>query len=90
VTPGVCAESTGFYIPANIFTIGSKSFVGHPDSSAGCQPLESTILHEIVHITRGFAQEQLPSSCEASCFGAGGGNPELCRDIDVSGRKHTP
>jgi hypothetical protein len=85
-TPGACAESTGFFIPANIFTLGSSSFSGHPDSSAGCQPLESTILHEIVHLTRGFAQESLPSSCEASCFGVGGGDPVLCRDIDVFGR----
>ncbi len=87
---GACAESTGFYTPANFFTLGSESFAGHPDSNAGCQPLESTILHEIVHLVRGFAQESLPSSCEASCFGVGGGNPELCRDIDVFGRRRTP
>ncbi len=86
-TPGSCAESTGFSIPANIFTLGSKSFAGHPESSAGCLPLESTILHEIVHLTRGFAQESLPSSCEASCFGVGSGNPSLCRDIDVFGNR---
>ena len=89
-TPGACAESTGFFIPANIFTLGSKSFAGHPDSSAGCQPTEATILHEIVHLTRGFAQESLPASCEASCFGAGGGDPTLCRDIDVFGKRHAP
>jgi hypothetical protein len=89
-TPGACAESTGFFIPANIFTLGSKSFAGHPDSSAGCQPMEATILHEIVHLTRGFAQESLPASCEASCFGAGGGDPTLCRDIDVFGKRHAP
>lgn len=86
-TPGSCAESTGFFIPANIFTLGSSSFSDHPDSSADCQPIESTILHEIVHLTRGFAQESLPSSCEASCFGAGGGDPTLCRDIDVFGKR---
>ncbi|WP_347275084.1 DUF4157 domain-containing protein [Candidatus Kuenenia sp.] len=86
-TPGACAESTGFSIPANIFTLGSRSFPGHPDSLAGCQPLESTILHEIVHLTRGFVEEALPASCEASCFGAGGGNPDLCRNIDVFGRR---
>jgi hypothetical protein len=89
-TPGACAESTGFFIPANIFTLGSKSFAGHPDSSAGCQPMEATILHEIVHLTRGFAQESLPGSCEASCFGVGGGDPTLCRDIDVFGKRHVP
>ena len=87
VTPGSCAESTGFFIPANIFTLGSSSFSGHPDSSPECQPLESTILHEIVHLTRGFAQESLPFSCEASCFGVGGGDPVLCRDIDVFGNR---
>lgn len=84
---GACAESTGYYIPANIFTLGSKSFPGHPDVSPGCLPLESTILHEIVHLTRGFAEESLPSSCEASCYGAGAGDPSLCRDIDVRGRR---
>ncbi len=89
-TPGACAESTGFFIPANIFTLGSSSFAGHPDSNAGCQPLESTILHEIVHLTRGFARESLPASCEASCFGAGGGDPTLCRDIDVLGNRPAP
>ena len=87
VTPGACAESTGFFIPANIFTLGSSSFPGHPDVSAACLPLESTILHEIVHLTRGFAQESLPASCEASCFAAGGGDPVLCRDIDVFGNR---
>jgi hypothetical protein len=88
-TPGACAESTGFGIPANIFTIGSKAFSGHPDFSAGCgSRLESTILHEIIHLTRGFAQEQLPASCEASCFGFGSADPALCRDIDVNGKRH--
>jgi hypothetical protein len=89
-TPGACAESTGFFIPANIFTLGSSSFAGHPDVSPGCLPLESTILHEIVHLVRGFAQEQLPAACEASCFGVGGGNAALCRDIDVFGRRRAP
>jgi hypothetical protein len=87
---GACAEATGFFIPANIISLGSSSFAGHPDSAAGCQPLESTILHEIVHITRGFEREQLPLSCEASCFGAGGGDPDLCQNIDVFGRRIAP
>jgi hypothetical protein len=87
-TPGACAESTGFSIPANIFTLGSGSFSNHPDSDDGCQPIESIILHEIVHLTRGFAGGLLPSSCEASCFGVGGGDPALCRDIDVFGNRH--
>ncbi len=85
-----CAQSIGYNIPANIFALGSSSFTGHPDSDPVCQPLESTILHEIVHLTRGFFPESLPSSCEASCFGVGGGNPELCRDIDVFGRRRAP
>jgi hypothetical protein len=89
-TPGVCAESTGFSIPANIFTIGSRSFPGNPDFSTGCSPIESIILHEIIHLTRGFAQEQLPASCEASCFGVGAADPVLCRDTDVTGKRHTP
>ena len=85
---GACADATaGFYTPANMFTIGSKSFPGHPDVSPGCLPLESTILHEIVHLTRGFAAEALPASCEASCYGVGGADPTLCRDTDVRGRR---
>jgi hypothetical protein len=84
---GNCAEATGFSVPANIFTLGSASFSGHPDSDPACQPLAATILHEIVHLTRGFEGEALPVSCEASCFPEVSGNPELCRDIDVFGRR---
>jgi hypothetical protein len=86
-TINACAESTGYSIPANIMTVGSKSFAGHPDSDPACQPLGSTILHEIVHITRGTYPEALPASCEASCFGAGDADPDLCRNIDVYGKR---
>ncbi len=89
VIGGACAEATGYSIPANIMTIGSRSFPTHPDSSPGCQPLASTILHEIVHLTRGVYSEGLPASCEASCYGAGSGTPDLCRDINVFGRRVT-
>jgi hypothetical protein len=92
-TPGACAESTGFFIPANIFTLSSAaSFpTPHPDRNAGCPALASTILHEIVHLTRGFAGESLPDSCENSCFGTARGTPDLCRDIDVTGKRvHNP
>jgi hypothetical protein len=33
----------------------------------GCGPLESTILHELVHHCRG-KEEKVPEACEASCF----------------------
>lgn len=72
-TPGACAEATGFSTPANIFTIGTAAI-----TSAGCGPLHSTIMHEIIHVVRGFFGEELPRSCEASCFGQAG-DPALCR-----------
>ena len=62
---GACAESTGFSLPANIMTIGSEALKGT------CGDLSSTMLHEIIHITRGTAGENLNTSCEASCFGFG-------------------
>jgi hypothetical protein len=70
---GACAEATGFSIPANIFTIGTNGL-----DPGQCGPLASTILHEIVHVVRGQFGEELPRSCEASCF-AQPGNPALCR-----------
>jgi hypothetical protein len=76
--PGACAESTGFSIPAAIFTLGSSTFPSHPDVSSGCLPIESTVLHEIVHLTRGVEGEGLPTSCENSCFGTAGATPDLC------------
>ncbi len=72
-TPGVCAEATGFSIPANIFTIGTAAL-----AAGTCGPLASTILHEIIHVVRGQFGEDLPRSCEASCFGQSG-DPKLCR-----------
>jgi hypothetical protein len=75
---GVCAESTGFFQPANIITLGSATFPAHPDVDTVCLPLESTILHEIVHMTRGVFGEQLPRSCEASCYGVGTASSALC------------
>jgi hypothetical protein len=72
-TPGACAEATGFSIPANIFTIGTAALV-----AGTCGPLASTILHEIIHVVRGQFGEDLPRSCEASCF-AQAGDPTLCR-----------
>jgi len=80
--PDACAESTGYNIPANIFSLGSQLFPNHPQFDPGrCEGgLAPAILHEIVHTTRGFFGEQLPTSCEASCFGQTRGTPELCRD----------
>lgn len=82
-----CAETTGFHIPANIFTLGIRAFADDP-AAEGCEGgVPATVLHEIVHLTRGFEGEQLPDSCENSCFGTSRGDPELCRDIDVHGRR---
>ncbi|MGN6297116.1 MAG: eCIS core domain-containing protein [Ginsengibacter sp.] len=80
---GACAESTGFSIPANILTLGSKAFAG-----GSCGDLASTILHEIIHVTRGRFEEDVSSSCEASCFGFGSASPDLCKNTDVFGKKH--
>jgi Domain of unknown function (DUF4157) len=77
---GACAEGTGFFIPANIMTLGTDR--------TNCPPLESSILHEIIHLTRGIFTEQLPESCDNSCLGTERGvGPELCRDIDVFGKR---
>ena len=81
VNAGACAESTGFSIPANIMTLGSEAF------GADCGDLGSTILHEIIHVTRGQAGEDVSDSCEASCFGSGG-DPDLCKNVDVFGNRH--
>ncbi|GIX11319.1 DUF4157 domain-containing protein [Elioraea sp.] len=83
-TPGACAEATGFSIPANIFTIGTLAL-----DETVCGPLAGTVMHEIIHVVRGAAGEELPRSCELSCFGfdRGGADAELCRDIDVFGRR---
>jgi hypothetical protein len=70
---GACAEATGFSIPANIFTIGTNGL-----DAALCGPLAGTVLHEIVHVVRGQFGEDLPESCEASCFNEPG-DPTLCR-----------
>jgi hypothetical protein len=75
---GACAEATGFSTPANIITLGSFTFPAHPEVNPSCLPLASSVLHEIVHITRGFEGEALPDSCEASCFGVAGASPDLC------------
>jgi hypothetical protein len=71
---GACAEATGFSIPANIFTIGTEAL-----TSPGCGQLRAVVLHEIVHVVRGTFGEDLPMSCEASCFGIHG-DPTLCRE----------
>jgi hypothetical protein len=70
---GACAEATGFSRPANIFTIGTEAL-----DPGTCGPLASTILHEIIHIVRGEFGEDLPRSCEASCYGQPG-DPTRCR-----------
>jgi hypothetical protein len=75
-----CAEATGYNIPANILTLNTDR--------TDCITLENSILHEIIHLTRGVYEQTLPFSCEHSCFGTDRGvPPDLCRDIDVSGRR---
>jgi hypothetical protein len=46
-----------------------------------CGALESTILHEVVHLTewRPFGHGELADACEASCFGYGSGDPTKCK-----------
>jgi len=54
-----------------------------PDSlTATCGPLESTLLHEVVHLTevRLWGHGDLAGACEASCFGWGSGDPAKCTD----------
>lgn len=90
--PARCAEATGFFIPANIMTLGSKSFPNHPDFDPGCVQ-RAFILHEIIHLTRGVFAEGLPGACQMSCFGvasAGAKSADLCRNIDVFGRRRPP
>ena len=47
-----------------------------------CGPLESTILHEAVHLTelRLIEHGGLADACEASCFGWGRGDPAKCSE----------
>jgi hypothetical protein len=47
-----------------------------------CGPLESTILHEVVHLTelRLIEHGDLADACEASCFGYGSGDPTKCSE----------
>jgi outer membrane protein OmpA-like peptidoglycan-associated protein len=52
-----------------------------------CGPLESTILHEIIHLTEWlptgtwnpFGHGILPDACEKSCFGVGSGDASKCK-----------
>jgi hypothetical protein len=47
-----------------------------------CGPLESTILHEVVHLAelRLIEHGGLADACEAACFGWGGGDPAKCNE----------
>jgi hypothetical protein len=48
---------------------------------ARCGPLESTILHEAVHLTewRLFGHGDLADGCEKACFGYGHGDASKCK-----------
>ena len=50
-------------------------------NSSTCGPLESTILHEVVHLTewRLFGHGELADACEMSCFGYGTGDASKCK-----------
>jgi len=52
-----------------------------PALEASCGPLESTILHEVVHMTEWalFGHGDLAGACEASRYGFGAGDPDKCR-----------
>jgi hypothetical protein len=55
----------------------------YPKALTGaCGPLESTILHEAVHLTelRLIEHGDLADACEASCFGWGSGDPAKCSE----------
>lgn len=52
-----------------------------PDAlTARCGPLESTILHEVIHLLEWapFGHGELADACEKSCFGFGSGDPAKC------------
>jgi hypothetical protein len=44
----------------------------------GGAPIASTILHELVHEAC-YKGEDMPKSCQISCFGGTNGGPERCR-----------
>lgn len=53
----------------------------YPDAmNAICGPLESTILHEVIHLTEWapFGHGPLAAGCEKSCFGYGTGDAAKC------------
>ena len=52
-----------------------------PALQAGCGKLESTILHEVVHLTewRLVGHGDLAGACEKSCFNFGRGDPAKCK-----------
>jgi hypothetical protein len=53
----------------------------YPDAmNATCGPLESTILHEVIHLTEWapFGHGPLAAACEKSCFGFGSGDAAKC------------
>jgi hypothetical protein len=48
----------------------------------GGAPIASTILHELVHeacYVHKEGEEDMPKSCQISCFGGTNGGPERCR-----------
>lgn len=66
-----CGEAASYFSPVNIFPAALAT---------GCGPLESTILHEVVHLTEWepWGHRSLAAACEASCFGWGSGDPSQC------------
>ena len=66
-----CGDATSYFSPVNIYPAALAS---------GCGPLESTILHEVVHLTEWepWGHRSLAAACEASCFGWGSGDPSQC------------
>jgi hypothetical protein len=72
-----CAESS----PDGQVNLSSNTFSQNPNFSQLCAGgnLADVMLHEIMHATLGAQTEELPRSCENSCFGNDRGQgPELC------------
>jgi hypothetical protein len=58
-----------------------KLYTDAIESPRSCGPLESTILHEAVHLTEWvpFVHGELAAACEKSCFGFGKGDASKCK-----------
>lgn len=84
-----CGYAAGYSTPANYLTLGTQSFPHHIEHVSFCDPMSSTLLHELIHLARGVLHT-LDSSgnviysrdraygCEKACFGVGSGDSKYC------------